>query len=86
MNINHVMMENFVKRWHNEMSSFHNPYGEMSTAFNDVSCLLHLPIRRRLLNILEINKSETLELMVNYLGSDQGNAQKELDATSDAHV
>ncbi|CAK8541612.1 unnamed protein product [Lathyrus sativus] len=35
----------FVERWHLETSSFHMPFGEMTITLDDVSCLLHLPIR-----------------------------------------
>ncbi|XP_058742850.1 protein MAIN-LIKE 1-like [Vicia villosa] len=35
----------FVERWHPETSSFHMPFGEMTITLDDVSCLLHLPIK-----------------------------------------
>lgn len=39
----------------------------MSITLDDVSCLLHLPIRGKPLDHWRINKDEALELMVNYL-------------------
>ncbi|CAK8535105.1 unnamed protein product [Lathyrus sativus] len=35
----------FVDRWHLETSSFHMSFGEMMITLDDVSCLLHFPIR-----------------------------------------
>lgn len=86
MTINHDMLESFVERWHKETSSFHTPHGDMSITLDDVSCLLHIPIWGRLLKHSRTNESEALELMVNYLGADQSEAQEELDATRDAHA
>lgn len=30
----------FIRRWHNEISLFHLPIGEMDITLNDVACLL----------------------------------------------
>ncbi|CAK8544746.1 unnamed protein product [Lathyrus sativus] len=35
----------FEERWHLETSSFHMSFGEMTITLDDVSCLLHLPIK-----------------------------------------
>lgn len=40
----------------------------MSITFDDVSCLLHLLIRGKLLDHERIRKDQALELMVDYLG------------------
>lgn len=64
------MLNAFVERWHIETSSFHLPLGEMSITLGEVSCLLHLPIRGKILENERINKYETLELMVDYLRVD----------------
>lgn len=58
MIVNHGMFVTFVERWHKDTSFFHFPHGEMSTTLGDVSCLLHLPIRGRLLNHSWIDKFE----------------------------
>lgn len=39
------LVSTFVERWHPKTSSFHMWYGEMSITLNDVSCLLHMPVR-----------------------------------------
>lgn len=70
--INHKMLNAFVERWHSETFSFYLPHGEMSITFDDVSCLLHLPIRGRFLNYGRITKDETLEKMVDHLGTNLG--------------
>lgn len=81
MTINHGMWAAFVKRWCKEKPSFHITHGEMSIILDDVSCLLHFPIRGILLNHSRIGKYEALELMVNHLRTDPGEAQEELDDT-----
>lgn len=77
--INHDIA--FVERWNSEMSSFHLPQGEMSNTLDDVSCLLHLPIRGRILNHCKIVKDEAVEMMVTYLGADLGDSLKEVEYT-----
>jgi len=48
--IDHDLICAFVERWHEETSSFHLPFGEMTVALDDVACLLHLPIDGMLLS------------------------------------
>ncbi|XP_057432619.1 uncharacterized protein LOC130725400 [Lotus japonicus] len=36
-----------VERWHEETSSFHMPFGEMTVTLDDVSALLHIPVGGR---------------------------------------
>ena len=38
------LLSSFVKRWHQETSSFHLPGGELTITLDDVSSLLHLPV------------------------------------------
>lgn len=60
------------------MSSFHLPLSEMSITLNNVSCLLHLLIKRKLLNHGRINKDEALEVVVDYLRVDLEVSMREL--------
>ena len=53
----------------------------MSITLDDVSCLLHLPIRGRFLDHGRMTKDEALEMMVEYLGADLGEVMDELDKT-----
>ncbi|KAI5447411.1 hypothetical protein KIW84_015028 [Lathyrus oleraceus] len=61
----------FVERWHLETSSFHMSFGEMSINLDDVPCLLHLPIR----GVFWSPQDVTEEVVVDYLGVSQGEAQ-----------
>lgn len=54
--------------------------------FDDVSCLLHLPIKGRLLGHERITKYEALEMMVDYLGADLEEEKKQLDKTRGEHA
>jgi len=75
----------FVERSHEETSSFHLPFGEMTVTLGDVACLLHLPIDGMLLPHGSISRDEAAELMETYLGSNTGDALKEVEKTKGAH-
>lgn len=79
--ITHDMLYAFVERWQLEMSSFHLPPSEMSIILDDVSCLLHLLIRGRLLDHTKINIDKEVEFMETYMGLDLRDAIQELEAT-----
>lgn len=57
----------------------------MSITLENVSCLLHLLIRGKLLDYKSISKDETLELMIDYLGVDHEDAITELEKTIGGH-
>ncbi|KAI5389413.1 hypothetical protein KIW84_074892 [Lathyrus oleraceus] len=65
----------FVKRWHLETSSFHMSLGEMNITLDDVSCLLHLPIRGIFWSPQDVTEEVAVELPVDYLGVSQGESQ-----------
>ncbi|XP_058722288.1 protein MAIN-LIKE 1-like [Vicia villosa] len=44
------LLSTFVERWHPETSSFHKSFGKMTITLDDVSCLLHVPIRGELVD------------------------------------
>jgi len=75
----------FVERWHEETSSFHLSFGEMTDTLDDVACLLHLPIDGMLLSHGSISRDEAVELMETYLGSSTSDVVKEVEKTKDAH-
>lgn len=58
----------------------------MSITLNDASCLLHLPIRGKLLDHMNINIDDALELMVDYLGVDLEASMREFESTRWAHA
>ncbi|CAL5209205.1 unnamed protein product [Lathyrus oleraceus] len=57
----------------------------MSITLDDVSCLMHLSIRGRLLDHGRIIRDEAVEMMVTYLGSDLGDSMKEVEDTLGCH-
>ncbi|XP_050896614.1 protein MAIN-LIKE 1-like [Lathyrus oleraceus] len=65
----------FVERWNLETSSFHMSFGEMSITLDDVSCLLHLPIRGVLWSPQDVTEEVVVELVIDYLGVSQSEAQ-----------
>ncbi|XP_058766847.1 protein MAIN-LIKE 1-like [Vicia villosa] len=83
--INHDMQGAFVEWWHKKTSYFHFPVGELTITLHDVACLLHLPIRGRLLDHSRIQRVEAIEWMMDYLGMDPYMADYECRATS-AHI
>ncbi|XP_058783694.1 protein MAIN-LIKE 1-like [Vicia villosa] len=56
--ISYDMKGAFAERWHKETSSFHLPIGELTITLHEVTCLLHLPIRGRLLDHSRIQRVE----------------------------
>ncbi|CAL5198199.1 unnamed protein product [Lathyrus oleraceus] len=58
----------------------------MSITLDDVSCLLYLPIRVRLLNHERITKGKAHQMMIDYLGDDPGEEMDELDRTRGVHA
>ena len=83
--IDHGLICAFVERWHEETSSFHLPFGEMTVTLDDVACLLHLPIDGMLLSHGSISQDEAVEMMETYLGFDLGDALIEVEKTKGAH-
>lgn len=69
-----------------EMSLFHIPHGEMSITLDDVSSLLNLPIKGRLLDHDMINIDDTPEMMVDYYEVGQGDVIKELETILGVHA
>lgn len=48
--VNHMMLNAFVEKWYIETILFRLTLGEMSITLDDVACMLHLPIRGKLLD------------------------------------
>lgn len=58
----------FVERWHSETSSFHLPVGEITITLDDVSSLLHLPIRGAFWTHPGIDKVRAITELIMLLG------------------
>ncbi|XP_050889853.1 uncharacterized protein LOC127095166 [Lathyrus oleraceus] len=86
MTINHGMQTSFAERWHSHTSSFHLHIGKMAITLDDISCLLHLPIRGKLLGHERLGREEVIEIMVTHLRVDPTEASNEVANTIDAHA
>jgi hypothetical protein len=84
--IDHNLIYTFEERWHEETSSFHLPFGEMTVTLNDVSCLLHLTSDGMLLSHESMTRDNAVEMMMRYLGSSSGDALDEVHETIGAHA
>lgn len=84
--INHGMHVTFVERWHLKTSSFHLPLCEMTITLDDVSCLIHLPIRGKLIDQGILNREWANEVMIAYLGAHPTEVANEIVDTKSAHA
>ncbi|MCI92294.1 putative IMP dehydrogenase/GMP reductase, partial [Trifolium medium] len=50
------------------------PAGEITVTIDDVSCLLHLPLRGRLLDHTSLSKEDGVTVMVDLLGAEPADA------------
>jgi hypothetical protein len=70
-NVPHALLMASCERWHTETNNFHLPVGEMSITL-DVECLVHIPIKGRMLNnSKKVSQVTEVELMVAHLGVTQ---------------
>jgi len=64
-------MSAFVDSWHKDTYSFHLSIEEMTMTLNDVTCMLHLHIKGRLLDHdVPLFKDETVDFIVELSGYD----------------
>ncbi|XP_006603242.1 protein MAIN-LIKE 1-like [Glycine max] len=61
------LLSSFVKRWHQETSSFHLPLGEVMITLDDVSSLLHLPVVGDLHAFQPLHVDDTVQMLVDLL-------------------
>ncbi|GAU35105.1 hypothetical protein TSUD_162100 [Trifolium subterraneum] len=77
-----ALLVTFVDSWHGETSYFHIPGREIIVTLDDMHCLLHLPIDRRLLDHSGITcRADGIELMVTCLGASPADANHEVTIT-----
>ncbi|XP_058775806.1 protein MAIN-LIKE 1-like [Vicia villosa] len=75
------LLSAFVERWHPETSSFHMPFGEMTITLDDVSCLLHVPIRGQLVDPdVVVTDYDAIHLAVELFGVSLSDATEEASA------
>lgn len=70
----------FVERWHEETSSFHMPFGEMTITLDDVSALLHLPMGSRFYTPAPMDRDGAAAICVELLGGHFGAYKMEFDS------
>ncbi|PNY09877.1 hypothetical protein L195_g006436, partial [Trifolium pratense] len=76
----------FVERWH-ETNNFHMSIGKITLTLNDVSCLMHIPFKGRLMDHPDIiNKAKVVDLMVNFIRSNSANVDWEATSTGGTHA
>lgn len=80
------MQTSFAKTLHSVMSSFHLHISEMIFTLDDISCLVHLPIRGKLLYHKRTDREEASEKRVTYFGDDLSDAENEVADIRGAHA
>jgi hypothetical protein len=60
--------------------------GEVTVTLDDVSCLLHLPNEGRLPDYENVGRDGGIKLMVDILGSDPADVEKEIVVTKGANT
>jgi hypothetical protein len=58
----------------------------MMVTLDDVSCLLHIPIADMLLSHESMTRGEAMEMVIQPLGDDPGDALKEVTDTNGGHA
>lgn len=58
----------------------------MYITLDNISCLLHLPIRGRLLDHSMINRADALDMKVAYLGAEPKDALKVIEVSKGYHA
>lgn len=84
--IDHGLLSAYIERWNTEMLSFHILIDEITITFDDVSCLLHLPIMGILFYHYIISRFETIDLKVTQLGAGLRKTQCEIENTRGCHT
>ncbi|XP_057423464.1 protein MAIN-LIKE 1-like [Lotus japonicus] len=62
------LLSALVERWHEDTSSFHMPFGEMTITLDDVSSILHLPMSDRFYTPGQASREQAAETCVLLLG------------------
>ncbi|XP_057415237.1 serine/threonine-protein phosphatase 7 long form homolog isoform X2 [Lotus japonicus] len=75
-----------VERWHEETSSFHMPFGEMTITLDDVSALLHLPTGSRFYTPGRGERDEVAALCAQLLGGSVAAYLAEFEAAGGQNI
>ncbi|XP_057440247.1 serine/threonine-protein phosphatase 7 long form homolog [Lotus japonicus] len=75
-----------VERWHEETSSFHMPFGEMTITLDDVSTILHLPTGSRFYTSGRGERDEVAALCAQLLGGSVADYLAEFEAAGGQNI
>ncbi|XP_057452832.1 protein MAINTENANCE OF MERISTEMS-like [Lotus japonicus] len=75
-----------VERWHEETSSFHMPFGEMTITLDDVSAILHLPTGSRFYTPGRGERDEVAALCAQLLGGSVAAYLAEFEAAGGQNI
>lgn len=73
-----ALVSAFVERWHEETSSFHLPFGEMTITLDDVVQITGLKTQGKFITPKILNDKNALELVVKVLGVEEHEVNKEI--------
>ncbi|XP_057428230.1 protein MAIN-LIKE 1-like [Lotus japonicus] len=76
--IDKTMLTTFVERWQPETSSFHMPFGEMTITLDDVSSLLHIPVKGKFFTLPVLTREDAASALHKQLGVTQADAEEEI--------
>ncbi|XP_057418157.1 protein MAIN-LIKE 1-like [Lotus japonicus] len=76
--IDKTMLTVFVERWKPKTSSFHMLFGEMTITLDDVSCLLHIPVKGKFFTLPSLTREEAAIVLHKQFGVTQAAAEEEI--------
>ncbi|XP_057426301.1 protein MAIN-LIKE 2-like [Lotus japonicus] len=79
--VDKTMLTAFVERWQPETSSFHMSFGEMTITLDDVSSLLHIPVKGKFFTLPVLTREDASSALHKQLGVTQADAEEEIRKT-----
>ncbi|XP_057455897.1 protein MAIN-LIKE 2-like [Lotus japonicus] len=76
--VDKTMLTTFVERWQRDTSSFHMPFGEMTITLDDVSSMLHIPVKGKFFTLPVLTREEASTVLHKQLGVTQADAEEEI--------
>lgn len=80
------LISTFVKRWHQDINTFHLFVGEMTIMLNDVFTLLHIPIVGQYCGYVSLDFTLAYTYFVEFLKVDTSDAMTKLMNCCSPHV
>ncbi|XP_057432139.1 protein MAINTENANCE OF MERISTEMS-like [Lotus japonicus] len=76
--VDKTVLTAFMERWQPETSSFHMPFGEMTITLDDVSSLLHIPVKGKFFTLPVLTREDAASALHKQLGVTQADAEEEI--------